>query len=924
MSGPASADELAAVLEQVVQATSPTVDAYRMRTRLIDSIQGALKHRIGVQDLHVQPYGSFVSQQYNAGSDLDLALCGYIPAAKLKPAALAEIYRGEPEEELVPLHKLDKRTKANLLRDAGYRLAGSGVASRDSMEFVLHARVPIVKFADRATGIEVDLCLGNAATSFKAWSVARVAEINPAFGRLYKVVKLWAKAHGINDGASHMFNSWCLTLVVMYFLQQYPSREQALLPPLCELLYEKRPAEDSPRLMQKGAELPPEVLKVMEQRASQAAKVYGARPCPPLLELFRDFVQQCGRNLRGLLAAQESFRRGTRISAFYGQLLHSRPYASQYVLCVEDPYDDNDNTARTFGTWDGHPGTIHYVTSVFERTARRLNSILGASSAPSTSTASSSAASDAWEAESNASSSNASSSTGTAAAGKVPPQPPSLASTLVFLFGPQLVNKLPDLSRRLLGPQLHAWAVSQQGRVPAGELHTQLLKALGAGEEFMCFESFKRRHNIRVLNEVKYTTAEEKAAAALAAAAKREAKRAKDAAKRAVKNQRKEREAAAVAASTAPAPASTAAHAAAAEAAGAPRSGAAAAGHAAEVSAAAAVAAAEAAAASRPPRPNSRIAPDARNLLNRVVASTLHAGGAGAAAGAVQGRRSLDGHPGPLSPSAVSASTASADALAAAGREAHHAAEPAQSNQPYGHRNQNHRERTRPAHPMNADRAGETPAISADVSSSSHHQDIGPAAAGDPRQPGNRRQQQQSGASRQPDGSRRGPRAVGGRGGSNDRGGGDDGGGSSAPDMAAVQAAMQGLQVSRARASGGDAGAAGPSTSAAAAGIVDDGAAAEGAAGRGRHGGGRSGRPASRQQGREGSGRQRMDGGGGEQQGGGGEGGAGAEAASAAPSSRSGAPYFVGPRGKSGRKYRPASGAAPVTAAAAAAAQVLS
>ncbi len=45
----------------------------------------------------------------------------------------------------------------------------------------------------------------------------------------------------------------------MYFLQQYPSREQALLPPLCELLYDERPAEESPRLMQEGAELPPEV-----------------------------------------------------------------------------------------------------------------------------------------------------------------------------------------------------------------------------------------------------------------------------------------------------------------------------------------------------------------------------------------------------------------------------------------------------------------------------------------------------------------------------------------------------------------------------------------------------------------------------------------------------------------------------------------
>ena len=39
---------------------------------------------------------------------------------------------------------------------------------------------------------QVDLCLGNAATSFKAWSVARVAEINPAFGRLYKVVRAGA------------------------------------------------------------------------------------------------------------------------------------------------------------------------------------------------------------------------------------------------------------------------------------------------------------------------------------------------------------------------------------------------------------------------------------------------------------------------------------------------------------------------------------------------------------------------------------------------------------------------------------------------------------------------------------------------------------------------------------------------------------
>ncbi|KAG2430258.1 hypothetical protein HXX76_010356 [Chlamydomonas incerta] len=918
----APVDQLAAVLEQLVQATSPTEDAHRKRTWLIASIESALKHRIGVQDLRVQPYGSFVSQQYNASSDLDLALCGFIPAAKLKPAALAEIYRGEPEEELVPLHKLDKRSKATLLRDAGYRLQGSGVASRDSMEFVLHARVPIVKFADRATGIEVDLCLGNEATSFKAWSVARVAEINPAFGRLYKVVKLWAKAHGINDGASHMFNSWCLTLVVMYFLQQYPSREQALLPPLCELLYEERPAEGSPRLMQEGAELPAEVFTVMQQRASQQAGVYGARPCPPLPELFHDFVQQCGRNLRGLLAAQESFRRGTRISAFYGQLLHSRPFSAQYVLCVEDPYDDSDNTARTFGTWDGHPGTIHYVTSVFERTARRLERILGTGGAPSA--ASSSAASDAWEAGSNASGSTASSSTGAGPGGPGPGQPPpaaSLASTLVFLFGPELVSKLPDVSRQLLGAQLHGWALQQQGRLPAGELHTQLLKALGAAEEFMCFESFKRRHNIRVLNEVKYTTADEKLAAALAAAAKRDAKKAKDAAKRAVKQQRKEREAAAAAASTAPAP--TSATAVAAAAAGAALSRPAAAGHTADASAAAALAAAEAV-ASRPPRPNSRLAPEARGLLNRVVASTLQAGGAGGAAAGVQGRRSSDGHVGSvssLSAAATAASAAAADALAATSRGTHHAAEPAQAQQPHGHGNQDHQhqERTRSARPQanaHGDHAGEASGTGRGASSSSQPEASGPAGAGTPRQPGNRRQQLPSGTSRQAERSRRGtPASRGGAGGDRaggDGAGGDGGGGSSAHDVAAVQTAMQGLHVSGPRAGGGDAAAAGASTSA------DAGAAAGGAAERGRprhqRNGGQSGRPESGRPGREGSGRR--GGSGGEGRGGAGGVGAGAEAVAAAPPSRQSAPYFTGPRGRGKRGDTSTSGAA-------AAAQVL-
>ncbi|GFR51009.1 hypothetical protein Agub_g13336 [Astrephomene gubernaculifera] len=370
------------------------------------------------------------------------------------------------------------------------------------MEYVLHARVPLIKFTDRRSGIAVDLCLGSPDTGFKAWSVAQVASIHPAFGKLFRVVKVWAKAHAINDGAAHMFNSWCLTLVVIFFLQRCE-----LLPPLHALLYDKKPDVEAPRIMQGGEkELAPQVYEVMRLRAEQAAQLYGGRPCRPLSELFRDFVAESGRKLRALLASQEVFKRGTRMSAFFGELLAGRPFLASYVLCVEDPYDDSDNTARTFGTWEGNPGTIHYVTSVFERTLKHLDLLLSG--------ASSSAAA-----------------------------PPSLAATLAFLFGPELLSRLPHLSPQLLGPQLDEWAreAVRAGR-PAGEVHEGMLRRLGAADEFVSFQSFKRRHNIKVFNEDKYATPEEKAAAAEIEAARKAAKRAKDAEKRAAKKAREQAE----------------------------------------------------------------------------------------------------------------------------------------------------------------------------------------------------------------------------------------------------------------------------------------------------------------------------------------------------------------------------------------------
>ncbi|KAG2492367.1 hypothetical protein HYH03_009315 [Edaphochlamys debaryana] len=566
-------DGLEEALEKLVAACSPANTDYEKRVSLISALERTFQARLGqVEKLRVVPYGSFVSQFYTCNSDLDLAITGVIPAHKLKPSVLAEVFQGRPQESHVSVHQLDKRSKARLLREAGDCLVRAGFTSREGLECILHARVPILKFADRRSGVEVDLCLGHEATTpFKAWSVQQVASIHPSFAPLFRVVKVWAKAHGINDGASHMFNSWALTLLVIFFLQKY----EGLLPPLHALLYDTEPKVSTPRIMQGGADLPAEVFAVMQARAERAREVFGSRPSRPLPELFRAFVERGAALLRALLASQEALRRDTRVSAFYGDFQRSRPFASAYVLLLEDPYDDSDNTARTFGTWDGHPGTIHYVTSVFERTARKLSQLLspeeplqptsaeaagpaarvGGGGSGEGDRASSDDEDEDGEEEGATSQARHGASAGpgpgpgpgssrtsapAASSGPVqaPPSGSSLASALVFLFGTELLTRLPELSDSLLGAQLAAWARRslREGR-PPGEVHEALLKQLGATDEFVSFESFKRRHKIKVLNEVKYATPEEKAAAAARETARRDAKRAKEAAKRAAKQE---------------------------------------------------------------------------------------------------------------------------------------------------------------------------------------------------------------------------------------------------------------------------------------------------------------------------------------------------------------------------------------------------
>ncbi|GLC46348.1 hypothetical protein PLESTM_001861000 [Pleodorina starrii] len=559
------------ILEALIKSSSPKDDDRDKRLRVINELQQSLgKAHLGPTiDLRILPFGSFVNSLYEPSSDLDLAIVGQIVATD-------DLSPEDKRFSFVKLQlaKVPREYATEILRTAVSRFVEDGLADERSLVPVLHARVPIIKFVHPATGINVDVCVGSEGDSFKTWSLAQLMALHPVVEKLCRLVKIWAKAHGINDPRSFTFNSWCLTLLVVFFLQRQATPE--LLPPLKALMYDCVGAAGAVVRLMHGGRHPPNkrVVKLMEtvtRNAGPAREMYGRRPAKPLEHMFLDFLDSNSRLLQAAMKNKEPLTRGTAVSVFYGDF-HRERHFREHVLFVEDPLNDLDNAARTLRLPSSSKGrTIEFVEGTLAKSAARLRAHLDAaaaahqpSGAPGAATAlerecelsgeggataadaasssasptSTSATAAATKPES-PSSSNPVSGDGTTTAAAEGPEsrasastaaattaassavaasassgsssvPPSLATTAVFLFGTELLTRLPELSERLLGPGLCGWArgALAAGR-PAGEVHQELLARLGAEQGFEPFASFRKRCRIPALDEEEAWTPEE-------------------------------------------------------------------------------------------------------------------------------------------------------------------------------------------------------------------------------------------------------------------------------------------------------------------------------------------------------------------------------------------------------------------------------
>ncbi|KAI0986393.1 hypothetical protein GJ496_002836 [Pomphorhynchus laevis] len=85
--------------------------------------------------------------------------------------------------------------------------------------FVIRAKVPILRFTDRISGLSVDLNLNNPAgiqntRLIKAFSTKDI-RVQP----LGIVIKLWAKSNKINDASQQTLSSYSLIMMTLHFLQ---------------------------------------------------------------------------------------------------------------------------------------------------------------------------------------------------------------------------------------------------------------------------------------------------------------------------------------------------------------------------------------------------------------------------------------------------------------------------------------------------------------------------------------------------------------------------------------------------------------------------------------------------------------------------------------------------------------------------------
>ena len=173
---------------------------HTIRTQLLERLQKVVSQRI--PDASVLCFGSFAAGLYLPNADMDVVV------------ASSTYLSGGPKV-------ICSNSKNELWRFAQY-LATSHIAE-NNIEVIAQAKVPLVKFVDRVTGIKVDVSFENntglaANRTFNEWS-----RQFPAMPVLVTVIKQFLMMRGMNEVVFGGLGGFSVTCLVTSLLQHMPS-----------------------------------------------------------------------------------------------------------------------------------------------------------------------------------------------------------------------------------------------------------------------------------------------------------------------------------------------------------------------------------------------------------------------------------------------------------------------------------------------------------------------------------------------------------------------------------------------------------------------------------------------------------------------------------------------------------------------------
>ncbi|KDD75892.1 hypothetical protein H632_c450p0 [Helicosporidium sp. ATCC 50920] len=341
---------LSALLEHLAGQSALSAAGYQARHEVICSLNKRLLEEPGeLGKYQVEPYGSLAMGVCFHSSDVDLCLVPLEGRHSGGQAAEAEHPGGKAAEAAA---KRSSLTPAERARDVGLLRALANKIQRwrlgGSVERRLHdrIRVPIVCFSYSRRSLDCDVSCQRPDTTFKSLLLGVLAQVEPRLQQLIMLVKLWAKAQGVNDAAEGSYNSWCLSCLALHHCQ---TRPRPLLPPLSLLL--GCPSDGPPHqaLQRDPAALAGAASRALAwQRARAAAGQLGDET---LASLFCTFLKRQSSIFAAWVCEQggpPALKR-TLLSVWHACFLprHSAAAPMEYDFFVQDPYDLSDNSARS-------------------------------------------------------------------------------------------------------------------------------------------------------------------------------------------------------------------------------------------------------------------------------------------------------------------------------------------------------------------------------------------------------------------------------------------------------------------------------------------------------------------------------------------------------------------------------------------------